>query len=58
MTGFTDKMIGDMNLNKDIATTTQGNPQSKMKDTRQLILNMQDKERVRGSSLLDEWQME
>ena len=42
MTGFTDKMRGDLNLNKDIASTTLGTPNEKMIDTKAIILKMLD----------------
>jgi hypothetical protein len=37
MTGFTDKMRGDFNLNKDIAETTKQNPQQRMNKLKELL---------------------
>ena len=41
MTGFTEKMRGDFNLNKDIAETTKQNPQQRMNKLKELLSEFQ-----------------
>ena len=58
MTGFTDKMKNDFNLNKDISATTLCSPSDRMKCTIKLITDMIDPKNEKSSKLFEKWQTE
>jgi aubergine len=55
MTGLTDKMRADFNLNKDIATTTKCPPSERMKNTQQLIQLLNDPNNDKSFKCFKEW---
>ncbi len=55
MTGMTDKMRADFNLNKDIAATTKCPASERMKNTKSLIEDLNNPQNARSFSSLNDW---
>jgi aubergine-like protein len=57
MTGMTDKMRADFNLNKDIAVTTKCGAGERMKNTQSLVHDINNPSNERAYACLNDWQI-
>ena len=55
MTGMTDKMKADFNLNKDISVTTKSSAGDRMKNTISLIDDLMDPKKERTFKCFNDW---
>jgi len=57
MTGMTDKMRADFNLNKDISETTKCPANERIIKTKALIDDLNNPENEKSYSILKDWQI-
>jgi hypothetical protein len=57
MTGMTDKMRADFNLQKDVSVTTKCGASERMKNTKSLVEDMNNPANERAHKQLKDWQI-